>query len=112
MCSTGGTCGSGKCPPPGNCTTGTGFPTFVKGCTNSDSCVIGYHQVDCCGTLIAIGINHSERDAFDAAEAAWEATCPACGCAAQPTKTEDGRTGTMANITVTCDSGMCITHAP
>jgi hypothetical protein len=96
----------------GNCATGMGFPTFSKACTNTASCSFDLHQLNCCGSQEAIGFNHDQRDAFTAAEMAWAATCPACGCAAAPLMAEDGKTCTQQMITVTCDSGMCTTHCP
>ena len=86
------------------------FPRFDKTCTNSASCSIGFHQSDCCGSLRAIGFNHANRDAFDAAEKQWEATCAKCNCPPAPTLTDDGKSGTMQTITVSCDSGSCVTH--
>jgi hypothetical protein len=103
------------CPPPmtGGCGAGQPFPTFTKACTNTMSCSFGFHQVDCCGTFVAVGFNHDQRSAFDAAETAWEATCPACGCAAQPTKADDGKTCAMNVVTVECtNGGMCLTRCP
>jgi hypothetical protein len=97
----------------GMCGGATPFPTtFDRTCTLPDNCVIGFHQVDCCGSLVAVGINHAQRDAFDAAEMTWDNTCPACGCAAQPTMAEDGKSCAMAMVTVSCDTGMCTTHCP
>jgi hypothetical protein len=102
---------------PGACDAGT-FPTFDKGCTDTPNCVIGLHQIDCCGTLVAIGFNHAFRDAFDQAEAAWRQACPAlCGCVAGPTRAEDGKVGSSQNVRVQCDSignGMraCTTSFP
>lgn len=63
-----------------------------RGCTTDDNCVVGLHQTDCCGTQEAIGMNHSERDRFDTAEAACRSTYPACGCAPAPTTTDSGET--------------------
>src|SRR5690606_36562188 len=51
-----------------------------RGCTNDARCVVAVHQTDCCGNTVAIGINHSAHDLFDAAEAVCRATYPACGC--------------------------------
>jgi hypothetical protein len=95
------------------CGGGTPFPTtFDKGCTATDNCVSAFHQVDCCGSLVAVGINHAQRDAFDTAEQAWEQTCAACGCAAQPTVADDGKSCAMSAVTVSCDTGTCTTHCP
>ncbi len=63
-----------------------------RGCGADANCVVGVHQTDCCGNTHAIGMNHSERDRFDAAEAACRATYPACGCPAGPTTTDSGET--------------------
>jgi hypothetical protein len=88
------------------------FPTLDKGCTDTTNCSDGFHQVDCCGSLVAVGFNHAQRDTFNTAEQTWELTCPACGCAAQPTQAEDGKSCAMNVVTVTCDTGMCTTHCP
>lgn len=85
------------------------FPTFDKGCTYDFNCSYGLHQLDCCGSRLAIGFNHSQATAFDAAEKSWEMTCPMCGCATKPTAAEDGSTNTT--FYVKCDSGKCMTHS-
>jgi len=101
----------------GACDAGT-FPTFDKACTDTPNCVIGLHQIDCCGTLVAIGLNHAFLDAFNKAEAEWRQACPsACGCAPGPTRAEDGKVGPSQNVRVQCDSignGMraCTTSFP
>ncbi len=94
----------------GNCA-GT-FPTFIKGCTNSDSCSFGFHEINCCGSMDAVGFNHSQRDAFNAAEMAWEMTCGGCACPATLPLAEDGKTCQMNQVTVSCDNGVCTTHCP
>jgi hypothetical protein len=94
------------------CGNGQPFPTFDKACTLTDNCSLGFHQVDCCGSLIAVGFNHSQRDTFDNAEQTWDSTCPACGCAAQPIKADDGKTCAMRAVTVSCDNMLCTTHCP
>jgi hypothetical protein len=85
---------------------------FEKGCTTPDACAFGMHQTDCCGSLAAIGFNHNQTAAFQAAEMAWDATCPACGCAPRVPLAEDGKMCMMASMTVTCDNGRCTTHCP
>ncbi len=87
----------------GMCPSGN-FPTYEKGCTTNDNCSFGLHQVDCCGTLSAIGFNHSFKTAFDSAEQTWQASCPACGCMAGPTKAESGMTCDQGKIGVKCDT--------
>lgn len=91
-------------------TDGGSFPSFDKGCADSMSCSIGFHQTDCCGTLRAVGFNHAGRAAFDADEKQWENTCPKCNCPAGSTLADDGKPGTMQTITVSCDNGQCVTH--
>jgi hypothetical protein len=86
------------------------FPKFDKGCTADINCAYGLHQVDCCGSKIAIGFNHAYKDAFDKAELAWETACPAaCDCLAKPTLAEDGKTGAMFGVQ--CKSGVCTSVA-
>jgi hypothetical protein len=89
------------------------FPAFDKTCTVAADCVIKFHMVDCCGTRISIGINTSESTAFDQAEQICEAMYPGCGCAAMPTKAEDGKTALdESTIVVDCLSGACSTRVP
>jgi len=108
-CSSGGQCAASTCPPPAACGNGQAFSTFTKACTNSDSCSFGLHQLNCCGSQLAIGFNHSVVASFQAAEAAWEATCSACACAAAAPLVEDGKS-CKGTIGASCDNGMCTTH--
>ncbi|HEX7604142.1 MAG TPA: hypothetical protein VF316_21135 [Polyangiaceae bacterium] len=94
---------------PAACTVDGGFPGFVKGCSVTAGCVSKLHQIDCCGSMIAIGINHSEATLCDQSELAWENACPKCQCAAKPTMAEDGSTGLNANVKVNCESLTCKT---
>jgi hypothetical protein len=94
---------------PGACTPDGGFPNFQKGCGGNANCIVKLHQIDCCGSMIAIGLNHAEFAAFDTAEQAWEAACPKCKCPPKPTVAEDGNSGPNANVKVSCDNGTCKT---
>jgi hypothetical protein len=96
----------------GMCVSDAGaFPMYDRGCGGNVNCVIGYHEVDCCGTLRATGFNHAFRTAFDTAEAAWRMGCGMCNCPPGPTLCDDGKTAMgMQGVTVTCDNGMCQTH--
>jgi hypothetical protein len=99
-----------------DCTaTGTGtFPTFSKTCAAAGDCAIGLHQINCCGTLTAIGLAASQQAAFAAAEATCEGQYPGCGCAGQATTAEDGKTADLGNsqIQVACTAGACSTYIP
>ena len=66
------------------------------------------HQINCCGTEIATGLNHSERAAFDSFEAACVVTYPGCGCASLETMADDGTTG-WGDASVSCVVGTCTT---
>lgn len=98
----------------GSCSGGaTLFSNVIKGCTVTSACVVVFHQIDCCGTSAAVGINHASKDAFDADEATWLATCPACGCASRPTIAEDGKTaGQMSAFKVACVNNQCRSYVP
>lgn len=94
---------------PNACAPDAGFPSFQKGCGTTANCIIKFHQVDCCGSMIAIGLNHSEFDAFDKTELSWETSCPKCKCVAKATVAEDGKSGLNADVKVSCDNGTCRT---
>lgn len=85
----------------GMCVNGM-FPMFDKGCTSNDVCIIELHQIDCCGTLSAIGVNHAVKTMFDTAEQMWRASCPQCGCDPGQTKAESGMTCDTSKIAVKC----------
>jgi hypothetical protein len=87
------------------------FPTFDKSCADVADCVRKDHQVDCCGTLAAIGINVAEETAFDAAEAECLAQYPGCGCAPDETIAEDGNRSDFS-IELECSGGTCSTYVP
>jgi hypothetical protein len=114
----GGACDAKLCLPPGDvqCTGDTSnskFPSFDNSCTSPAACVIKFHQINCCGTRIALGISASASAAFDQAEAACEAMYPGCGCAALPTKAEDGKAvEDTSMIKVDCKAGTCQTFVP
>jgi hypothetical protein len=95
---------------------GTGeasFPTFDKTCAQAADCVLKFHMINCCGTRNAIGINHNESAAFDAAEATCDAQYPGCGCAQGPTTAEDGKMAQDEGmIKVDCPSGQCSSYVP
>lgn len=92
---------------PLSCSDPSTFPKFIRGCGTTDNCSFGLHQIDCCGSKVAIGFNHAERTRFDELEKVWESSCPACECLGRPTLAEDGKTGT--SFGVACVDGQCRT---
>lgn len=103
---------SGCASPAGMCSTYP-FPSFSKCCSGDDECVVAFHQISCCGTHVAWGINAKDKAAFDAAEAMCEMAYPGCGCPTGPTMAEDGKFskdfGGSGDIGVGCMSGACTT---
>ena len=89
---------------------GSSFPTFDKGCSATANCSLVFHQFDCCGGHQGIGINHAGRTAFDAAEAAHRAMCPAtCDCVARTIDEAGAMSATgEAGVGVSCVGGMCV----
>ena len=93
----------------------------LKSCQSEADCVIEKHQVDCCGTILYVGVSASDAAQFGACEAAWTSTLPACGCASGQTKTEDGKV-TYPNddasapavhcTDFTMSGGVCLTYTP
>ena len=88
------------------------FPVLDKSCTTASDCFIARHQVSCCGTLIAVGLNTSSQSVFETTEAACAADFPACGCASEPTAAEDGRSEVDGAIQVRCIAEQCLTFVP
>lgn len=72
------------------CGTSGAFPTFARACSVDADCAVVEHEINCCGTLVALGIRADRRAAFDAAEAICRGQYPGCGCAASPTTADDG----------------------
>lgn len=102
----------------GGCSTSAdsgNFPSFADACTTNSQCVLVLHQVDCCGSMVAMGINVNARNDFDRDEQTWRGSCPACGCTPRPTTAQDGNAGDFTSIRVTCagaasGSGVCRTY--
>lgn len=89
------------------------FPAFDKSCAGVGDCVMKEHMIDCCGSMVAMGINAAEDAAFDAAETECQSQYPACGCAPLPTVAEDGqRPDGGAGIQLDCLGGSCSTFVP
>ena len=97
-----------------DCDGDAGFPTFGKACASAADCVVRFHQIDCCGTRVAIGLAADEAHEFDIAEAICETQYPGCGCPQGPTTAEDGATAPSEDvIEVECDaSSSCMTFVP
>jgi hypothetical protein len=84
-------------------------------CTADADCEVALHQTDCCGSLVAVGINVAADGTFQADETACDATYPGCGCAPAPTMTDSGETatdpGTIQAACVIRGPGMvCLTY--
>jgi len=91
-----------------------GFPTtFVDGCVFDDNCVGEMHQVDCCGAMRVIGMNHSAALTFCTAEnggvgstgcrASYPKPAP---CSSSEIKADDGATTTdPTKVAVHCVAG-------
>lgn len=89
------------------------FPGVGKECAGDNDCAVVFHQVDCCGSLVAIGVDAGTVDAFNEAEAMCAAKWPACECAQKPTAAEDGEsTEDQAQIVAACEGGLCQSQVP
>jgi len=87
------------------------FPLFSKVCKDDAGCVVALHQINCCGSMIAIGIGKGASPAFLDAESQCQQQYPACGCASMPTQAEDGYAamGGETDIAVHCVAQVCTT---
>ena len=88
---------------------------WAKTCASNADCEVFYHQVDCCGTMRAFGINGD--DGFNLSVHEYESICldtwPGCGCASQGVITDDGQTSFSGEVELTCDRdvGECRTFS-
>ena len=95
---------------------GGAFPVFDDKATSVDNCAsVKLHEVDSCGTVVAISFNHGFTDDFNNAEAAWRASCGSGTGTPGPTLAEDGKTvpadelldGGVAVQCINPDGGTC-----
>lgn len=108
-CSAGGAPGSGDdCDTIACGVAATQFPSFDKSCATPADCVIGVHQINCCGSTLAIGMNRAEQARFTADEQACASQYPHCACA-QTATAEDGQSALGKDVVVLCRSGQCMT---
>lgn len=90
------------------------FPAFAKACAVDDDCVVGMHQINCCGSHLALGLAKNDQAAFLAAESLCEAQYPGCGCAAMAPLAEDGYSALAggSDIAAHCVAGACASYIP
>ena len=102
--------------PPANIVCGGAepkFPAFSKACVADTDCGAALHQVNCCGTQIAVGVAKTDLAAFKANEAICNAQYPACGCASWVTITEDGKpVSLLSDVVPKCVDGVCLSTVP
>jgi len=93
----------------------------LKACKSDTDCVIKQEQIDCCGTILFVGVDVTSTKQFDVCETAWVAHFPGCGCATDYTETEDGKRTTLGIdaggplvrcTNFTSNGGLCLTYTP
>jgi len=93
----------------------------LKTCQSDSQCVIEQEQIDCCGTILYVGIDTASASEFGACQSSWLAHFPGCGCSSGQTKTEDGQIthpGMDAGAPqvhcadFTSNGGICLTYTP
>ena len=86
------------------------FPSFDMSCQSDSDCAVAVHQVNCCGTRRALGINNTEVDRFNIDEAICEGQYPACNCVDLGIEADDGQpTYSSKDVGVRCASSSCFT---
>ncbi len=86
------------------------FPSFDMSCQSDGDCAVAVHQVNCCGTRQALGINANEIGRFTEDEAICEAQYPSCDCADFGIRADDGQsTYNPKDLGVICADGACTT---
>ena len=106
--------GDGDEPEEVECAFGSEFGAqFERACSENDDCVLTFHALDCCRTLMASGITVNEQDRFETAWSACDEELERCRCASGPTEVDDGSTTTEhESISVWCDGGECRSYVP
>lgn len=91
------------------------FPTFDNSCQVDQDCAAGIHQIDCCGSFYALGLNSQELNRFREDEEICELQYPPCLCVGFGILADDGqRTYSEKDVGVRCDrsdnkNGRCVT---
>jgi len=86
------------------------FPTFDQACGSNSDCQVAVHQIDCCGSRAALGINIDEGARFDLDEGICRDQYPACDCVDRGILADDGQSAYYeADIGVACNEGICTT---
>lgn len=81
-----------------------------KHCSAKADCVGLFHQIDACGTLLAVAVNRESRESFDYAERGCRQRFPLTRCAPQPMRAEDGQSSPdQGRIVTECLEGRCTT---
>lgn len=86
------------------------FPNLTKECTTTKDCSWLPHQMDCCGSMIAVGVWAPIAQLFFQAENLCVSQYPKCKCAAKTPIAEDGNASETQEFEATCDAGKCMTH--
>ena len=81
-------------------------------CTEPSDCRLVFHQVDCCGSQEALGINESEATQYQQLENMCVASEPTCDCIPEETVAQDGNSGPGYRIAVDCVGGQCESYVP
>lgn len=75
-----------------------------RACTAKSDCEVGLRQLNCCGSMRAMGYSKSYSDFLEATKAC-SASFPGCGCPTMPTVDDNGKSGTAFDVD--CISGSC-----
>lgn len=86
------------------------FPNLTKECKTTKDCSWLPHQMDCCGSIIAVGVWAPIAQLFFQAENLCVSQYPKCKCAAKSPIAEDGNASDTQDFEATCDAGKCMTH--
>ena len=81
---------------------------FERACATAADCALLHHQLDCCGSEVALGVSSAGLTAGQQLERACVAVAPHCRCAALPSVAEDGKVfPEAAALQLRCTAGKC-----
>lgn len=84
------------------------MPASMRVCNVDTDCEVRPRQVDCCGSIVLVGVRSNVAPAFAVCEAERQKGLPMCDCLAQPTKTDEGSTiPPDASVGARCTASAC-----
>jgi hypothetical protein len=85
--------------------------SIAASCKQETDCASFEHRLDCCGTVLAVGLSKTSKSLAVREEQSCSSRA-VCECLAGPIQTEDGRTASSWEaVGLRCEAGLCNTYS-